>query len=132
MYGDPASLAEYHGGRTYQDLSLFAKENLQPPCSPSFLQGCDAESKQMIEELLAKSKDEIKILIEADRQKLKDAKKLFDAESQKLQMDYQQLYDETNKKVQEIEDSGLALAKWVLAYKKSQARGSLSTSSDEL
>lgn len=131
-YGDPASLAEYHGGRTYQDLALFAKVNLQPTCSPSRLQGCDAESRQMIEELLAKSKEEITRLVEEERQKLKDAKKLFDAELQKLQRDYQQLSHETDKKVQEIEDSGLALAKWVLTYKKSQARRSSSTTSSEL
>merc|ERR1712166_1195971 len=48
-YGDPNNLEDYKGGRDFDALSQFAKENLKPVCSPSNIDICDATQKAEIE-----------------------------------------------------------------------------------
>merc|ERR1711907_805624 len=55
-WGDPSALEDYEGGRDFQELSEFAKENLKPMCSPTNLELCD-EAK--IEELMKMSKEDL-------------------------------------------------------------------------
>merc|ERR1712216_90583 len=58
-YGDPNNMEDYQGGRSYEDLSAFAKENLGPSCGPANLDLCDAEQKAKAKyESLQKEKDE--------------------------------------------------------------------------
>jgi len=45
-WGDPGSLEDYEGGRDYEGLKKFAKENLKPLCSPSNLDLCDDDKKK--------------------------------------------------------------------------------------
>jgi len=58
-YGDPNNMEDYQGGRTYEDLSAFAKENLGPSCGPANLDLCDAEQKAKVEEAMALSDDDL-------------------------------------------------------------------------
>ena len=53
MYGDPNDLEEYNGGRSYEDLAAFAKDNLVPLCSPMNLDLCDEETRDQISKYLA-------------------------------------------------------------------------------
>merc|ERR1711934_625709 len=63
-YGDPNNMEDYQGGRSFDDLQTFAKENLGPSCGPANLDLCDAEQKKAVEEAMAlyeqlmKEKDE--------------------------------------------------------------------------
>merc|ERR1711939_344982 len=63
-YGDPNNMEDYQGGRDFDDLQKFAKENLGPSCGPANLDLCDAEQKAKIQgfqalyEKLSKDKDE--------------------------------------------------------------------------
>jgi len=84
-YGDPTSLDDYQGGRSFDALSAFAKENLKPVCSPSNLDICDDDKKKQIEELMAKSDEELASAIAAEEKKLEDAEEEFKQEVEKLQ-----------------------------------------------
>lgn len=112
-YGDPTSLEDYQGGRSYDDLSKFAKENLKPVCSPSNIDLCDKDKKSKIEELMKKTKDELSKLIEAEEKKLEEAEKWFKDEVEKLQAQYQKLSADKDKKIAEVKEAGLGLMKSV-------------------
>merc|ERR1711862_112610 len=116
-HGDPSSLDDYSGGRTYSDLAKFAKENLKPVCSPSNIDLCDDEKKKTIEEYMALPEDEINIKIAEEEKKLQDAEDIFSAEVQKLQETYQKLMQEKDEAIAEVKASGLGLLKSVAAAK---------------
>ena len=116
-YGDPASLDDYQGGRSYDDLAKFAKENLKPICSPSKIELCDAGKKKEIEALMAMSDDDIKAKVAEEEKKLDDAEEEFKAEVQKLQEKYQSLMEEKEAKAAAVKAAGLGLMKSVMAYK---------------
>jgi protein disulfide-isomerase-like protein len=51
-YGDPSSLDDYQGARTYDALAKFAEDSLKPICSPTNLAICDDDMKKQIDEPL--------------------------------------------------------------------------------
>lgn len=112
-YGDPTSLEDYQGGRSYDDLSKFAKENLKPVCSPSNIDLCDKDKKSKIEELMKTSKEKLEEMIKAEEKKLEEAETWFKEEVEKLQQSYQKLMEEKDKKIADVKDAGLGLMKSV-------------------
>merc|ERR1712084_157682 len=93
-YGDPTALDDYQGGRSFSDLSKFAKDNLKPICSPSKMELCDDDKKKEIETLMALSEADIKAKIVVEEKKLDEAEEEFKAEVEKLQQKYQSLMEE--------------------------------------
>merc|ERR1712025_890151 len=75
-WGDPSSLEDYQGGRDYEALKKFAKENLKPMCSPANLDLCDDEKKKKIED---------------KKEEMKKLETTFEEELKKLQEQYEQL-----------------------------------------
>merc|ERR1719446_306207 len=63
-WGDPSALEDYDGGRDFEELETFAKENLKPMCSPSNIDLCDADKKAQIEAFMAMSMEDIDKQIE--------------------------------------------------------------------
>merc|ERR1719293_345241 len=63
-WGDPSALEDYEGGRDYDALKKFAKENLKPMCSPANIDLCDDEKKAQIAELQALPEEELSSKIE--------------------------------------------------------------------
>jgi len=116
-WGDPSSLEDYQGGRSYDELAKFAKENLKPICSPANIDLCDGDKKALIEKYMAMDSAELKTLVEAEETKINDAEKTFKDEVQKLQDTYQSLMDEKEKIVAEVTASGLGLMKSVASQK---------------
>lgn len=116
-YGDPTALDDFQGGRDYNALSTFAKDNLKPMCSPSNLDLCDDDKKAEIAALMSKSDAELDELVSAEEQKLEDAEADFRAEVQKLQDTYQGLMEAKDKKIAEVKAAGLGLMKSVKAAK---------------
>merc|ERR550537_1935554 len=106
-WGDPSSLEDYEGGRDYEELSSFAKENLKPMCSPSNLDLCDADKKAKIEELQKMSKEDLDKEIESQEKLLTDANAKFEA-----------LEKEKTETIKKIKESGLSLLKAVAAQKE--------------
>jgi succinate dehydrogenase flavin-adding protein (antitoxin of CptAB toxin-antitoxin module) len=124
-YGDPTSLDDYQGGRSFDALSAFAKENLKPICSPSNLDICDDDKKKQIEELMAKSDDELASAISEEEKKLEDAEEDFKKEVEKLQKTYQSLMEEKDAKIAAVKQAGLGLMKSVKAAKAKAAKDEL-------
>ena len=119
-YGDPTALDDYQGGRSFSDLSKFAKDNLKPICSPAKLELCDDDKKKEIETLMALSESDIKAKIVVEEKKLDEAEEEFKAEVEKLQQKYQSLMEEKDAKAAAVKAAGLGLMKSVLAFKGKQ------------
>jgi len=114
-YGDPASLDDYQGGRSYGDLSKFATENLKPNCSPTNIDLCDDEKKAQIEKYSSMPVSDLNALIATEEKKLDDAEALFKSEVEKLQSQYQNLVSNKDATIINVKQSGLGLMKSILA-----------------
>merc|ERR1712100_906764 len=97
-WGDPSGLEDYQGGRDYEALKKFAKENLKPMCSPANLDLCDEEKKA----------------------EMKTLEETFESEVKKLQEAYEQLQKDKEKTVADVKASGLGLMQAVQAAKKKE------------
>lgn len=117
-WGDVANLEDYEGGRDYDALKKFAKENLKPICSPANLDLCDDDKKKEISDLNALSTADLEAKVEAKKKLIKDAEENFETELKKLQDTYQKLQDEKDNTIKEVKASGLGLMSAVLANKK--------------
>lgn len=133
MYGDPQNLEEYNGGRKYEELSEFAKENLVPKCSYKNLDLCDEETRKLIDSYLTMSKEELAALVAAEEQKLTDAKKKYDEELEALQRKYEEAAKARDAAIAAVRDGTLG---WMKAVTKARNRGEAkqakSASTDEL
>uniref|UniRef100_A0A7S2P6K7 Thioredoxin domain-containing protein n=1 Tax=Leptocylindrus danicus TaxID=163516 RepID=A0A7S2P6K7_9STRA len=110
-YGDANDLQDYKGGRTYDDLSSFAKTNLVPICSPSNLDLCDDEKKAEIAKFAAMSSDELDALIAAEEKKIADADTAMKEGVEELQKTYEQLNKDKEATIEAVKASGLGLMK---------------------
>eukprot|EP00978_Attheya_sp_CCMP212_P013017 scaffold32479_cov44-Attheya_sp.AAC.4 len=117
-YGDPASLEDYQGARTYDALAKFATENLKPVCSPSKIELCDDEKKAAIEKYMVLSVAELDTAIVAEEKKMEEAETTFKDEVQKLQDNYQKLTADKDEVLAAIKASGLGLMKSVKSTKE--------------
>jgi hypothetical protein len=117
-YGDPSDLQNYEGGRDFDALQKFAKENLKPMCSPSNIDLCDDEKKKEIEKYQALSDTELDEKITEKEAEMKKAEETFEAEVKKLQETYEKLQETKDKTVADVKSSGLGLMKSVKASKK--------------
>lgn len=117
-YGDPADLQDYQGGRDYDSLEKFAKENLKPMCSPKNLDLCDDAKKAEIQKFQAMSDADLDKAIAEEEKKLEDAEEEFKTEVQKLQDRYTALNTEKDEKIAAVKAAGLGLMKAVKAAGK--------------
>jgi len=124
-YGDPSALEDYGGGRTFADLSKFAKENLKPVCSPAKLELCEGEKKAQIEKFMAMPAEELKSMISAEEKKIEDAEQEFNSEVQKLQEKYQNLMAVKDEIANSVKDSGLSLMKSVSSFTEKNTKDEL-------
>jgi len=108
-WGDPSALEDYKGGRDYDAIKKFAKENLKPLCSPANLDFCDEEKKKLISELQAMPAEELSAKIDAIKQEMKDTEETFESEVKKLQKDYEELQKTKDDNIKEVKASGLGL-----------------------
>jgi len=116
-YGDPNNMEDYQGGRDYDDLQKFAKENLGPSCGPNNVDLCDAEQKAKIQAFQALSADELAKKIEAEEKKITDAEENFKAEVEKLQATYEKLSKSKDETIANVKKQGLGMMKSVKASK---------------
>jgi len=119
-WGDPNSLEDYSGGRSFADLKKFAKENLKPICSPTNLDLCDDEKKAEINKFMEMSDEDLDKMIGEKEKLLEEAEETFKSEVDKLQKKYQQLQEEKEATETEVKDSGLGLMRSVKAAKASK------------
>jgi len=120
-YGDPNNLEDYKGGREYNDLLSFAKENLGPSCGPEHMDLCNADEKAKIEAIQAKGLTTLKAEIKELDDIIKNAEEHFDTELKKLQETYEQLQKDKDAAVEAAKGKDLGLMKTVRAFLQSQA-----------
>jgi len=112
-WGDPSDLQDYSGGRDYNSLEKFVKENLKPLCSPKNTDLCDDEKKAEITKYQGMSAGDLGTAIAAEEKKLEDAESKFKSEVQQLQDKYQALNKEKEDTIAAVKASGLGLMKAV-------------------
>merc|ERR1712072_990847 len=117
-WGDVSALEDYQGGRDYEALKKFAKENLKPMCSPANIDLCDDEKKKEIADFQALSADELNAKIEEKKAEIKTAEDTFSEEVKKLQDTYQQLQKDKDAAIADVKSSGLGLMQAVQASAK--------------
>jgi len=122
-WGDPNSLEDYSGGRSFADLKKFAKENLKPICSPANIDLCDDDKKAEIKKFMEMDDAELDKLIGEKEKLLEEAEETFKSEVDKLQKKYQSLQEEKEATETEVKESGLGLMRSVKAAKASKSDG---------
>jgi len=120
-HGDPNNLEDYKGGRDYDDLLTFAKENLGPTCGPENIDLCDADQKAKIEAIQAKGLDVLEAEIKELDDTIKNAEDNFATELKKLQETYEQLQKDKDEAVEAAKGKDLGLMKTVRAYLQAKA-----------
>jgi len=112
LYGDPSAPEEYQGGRDYESLSAFAKDNIgKPVCSIDKPDVCSGEDKKIITDLKAKSKDELmKVGTDVD-EKIKEAQNELDEFIEKINEQYEEATVKFNKQTEKLKAD--ANYKWV-------------------
>jgi len=120
-YGDPNNLEDYKGGRDYDDLLTFAKENLGPTCGPSNMDLCDDEQKEKIETIQAKGIEKLEAEIKELDDSIQAAEKHFEDEVKKLQETYEQLNKDKEAAVNAAKEQDLGLMKTVRAHLQATA-----------
>jgi hypothetical protein len=119
-WGDPSSLEDYQGGRDYEALKKFAKENLKPMCGPANLDLCDDEKKKKIEELQAMAPADLQAKVDEKKAEMKTLEETFESEVKKLQGSYEQLQKDKEATIADVKKSGLGLMQAVQAAKKKE------------
>merc|ERR1712216_62413 len=84
-----SSLEKYEGGRDYDSLKKFAKQNLKPRCSPANIDLCDDDKKKEIADFQAIPAEELNKQIEEKKAEIKTAEDTFSEEVKKLQENYE-------------------------------------------
>merc|ERR1712023_295557 len=123
-YGDPSDLQDYQGGRDYDALKKFAKENLKPMCSPTNIDLCDDEKKATIEKFLGLAGAELDKMIEEKEKLMADAEEAFKTGVEGLQAQYQKMMEDKEKTQEDIKNSGLGLMKACKAHAAKTSSGS--------
>jgi len=117
-HGDPNNLEDYKGGRDFDALSKFAKENLGPTCSPDNLDLCDAAKKKQIEEFMALPVDDLTAKVKEQEDAMATADKDLEEFLKSLQKQYEEATKAKDAKKDAVKEAGLGLMKSVQAHRK--------------
>jgi hypothetical protein len=117
-YGSVSNLEKYEGGRDYDALAKFAKENLGPSCGPTNMELCDDAEKKSISDAMGLSDADLKAKIEEGDKKISDAESTFKTEVEKLQKRYEAMTKEKDETIAAVKKAGLGMMKSVKAHKR--------------
>ena len=127
MYGDPNDMTEYEGGRSYEELSAFAKENLVPVCSAKNMDLCDEGTRSKLEEYYSMTLPQLNVLMVKEKQKIDKAEVEWQTKVDQLQEEYDEATTTKQETIKAIREGGLNLMQSV-----KKARGaSLKKDSDQ-
>jgi len=115
-WGDASALETYEGGRDYDALKKWAKENLKPMCSPANLDLCDDAKKKEIAEIQAIPADELDAKITEKKEAIKVAETTFEEATKGLQARYEGLQKDKDSAIAEVKASGLGLMQAVQSH----------------
>lgn len=109
LYGSSLDLQPYDGGRTYEELSEFAKENLVPKCSAKNLLLCDDETRIKFEEYLSRSNSELEHAVHQVEEQLSTIEEKYLEEVKELQNQFQKLKNERNQALDAVRNSKMGI-----------------------
>merc|ERR1712166_872337 len=105
-YGDPSALKDYEGGRDYEELVEFSKENLGPVCGLKSLENCDDATKKAIKDAQKLSNEEIESTLKLRRDAIATLESDFELKVEELSAQYEALQKEKDSAVAELKKSG--------------------------
>ena len=117
-WGDPDNLKDYNGGRSYEDLSKFGKENLRPTCSLNDMDLCDDEQMELIETYKDMTIGQLQIEIERYGEAMVDAETSFKRKISLLQGKYERFAEDREMTIRKIRKKGLKFMHSVLKVKE--------------
>lgn len=117
-WGDPSSLEDYSGGRTFDALKTFASDNLKPICSPVNLDLCGEEEKKELQKYMDMSDADLESSIKEKEAELEKAEADFKEVVESLQQQYQDATKAKEDKIAAVKEAGLSMMKKVQASKK--------------
>lgn len=119
MYGSSLDLQAYDGGRTYEELSDFAKENLVPTCSAKNPDLCDDEIKENIEAYSSKTTAALELMINQQEKKLNEIEEEYLEDLEDLQQKFKKLKAERDEEMAAIRNkkTGIKMMLSVLSIK---------------
>lgn len=120
-YGHPGDLQEYEGGFEYEELLVFASENIGPVCSPESLELCDAGQEARIKILQAQGIEKLEKDIDETHERIAKAETRFNNKlleiHQSTEKEYNELLKEKELALENIEGSkDLRIMNVVLDY----------------
>lgn len=105
-YGDPSAPETYEGGRDFESMSDFAKQNLgQTICSVFKLDSCTEAEKAVIANYETKTIEELNEELAGVEKKAEEEEAAFDEAVEKLQKQYEEMVSAYNEKVDEIREA---------------------------
>mmetsp|Transcript_25245 Transcript_25245/g.86455 ORF Transcript_25245/g.86455 Transcript_25245/m.86455 type:complete len:171 (-) Transcript_25245:258-770(-) len=115
---------KYEGGRDYDTLSQWTKDNLGPSCDPAHLDLCDDEQKKDIETKMAMSEEDLQAEVDKLSGEMEGAEETLNKLLESLQKQY-----EDGKKAKEDEVKRISpllrLARGALKAKKDDGKAEL-------
>lgn len=112
MYGDPHGPEIYEGGRDYESLSEFAKENISKPvCSVRNVEYCSDDEKAIISSLRTKSREELEIVEGTVAESVQAAQATYDEALEELTARFEEITNTFNGAIDVIR--GETNYKWV-------------------
>lgn len=96
MWGALHDLQDYTGGRSYENFSNFAKDNLKPMCSATNLDLCEPETKKLLGERLAMSETELQDLSLESLMEWDEINREYMAKMDELQKEFKELEKKRN------------------------------------
>ena len=123
MYGNPHSPEQYEGGRDYEAMSEFTKENIgKPVCGVNNLDSCDPEQKALIEQLMKKSKEELETIAKEADEKLEQNQKAYEAKIEELQETYEKMTQDLSQENDSVrKTANYSIVKQLLAKLRSDS-----------
>jgi len=120
-YGNPDDLQDYEGGREYDDLFKFAKENLGPVCGISAIENCTEDQKAKLDDFLAQGLEKLEERMTKFNDGVNALEENFDKELEKLQNRYEKLEEEKSNNISELKGKDFGLLNSVLAHLKPES-----------
>lgn len=97
MWGDPADLQMYEGGRSYDAIKAFADANLKPLCSPQNLELCDDAKRAEIQKFMDMSVEDLQAAIAEKEEAM-----------EKIEDDLTAFVEKLNQELYDMQDSPIA------------------------
>jgi len=123
LWGKAEDLAQYSGGRSYEELKSFARDHLGDNCGPSNLELCETKQKELMKglaNLTPEKREETAKLVE---KAVKKAERHYEDAQWNFTLQIDLAEQEKDKQIKVIKDQGLPDARQVQGWNKKQPPG---------